>query len=82
MVNIKGLLLNHVLSNVTGVLCSGNVAQIPSAYHYVTSGYRYIDPVSNEVSDCITLNDSDIQDWRSDIRLGILAQKCELENYI
>jgi hypothetical protein len=26
MVNIKGLLLNHDLSNVTGVLYSGNVA--------------------------------------------------------
>ncbi len=60
MVNIKGLLLNHDLSNVTGVLYSGNVARIPSVYHYVTSGYCYIDPVSNGVSDCITLNDSGI----------------------
>ncbi len=73
MVNVRGLLLTYVLSNVTGVLSFRNVARIPTTYHYVTSGNRYIDPVSNGVSDCITLNGSDIQDWRSGIQLGILA---------
>ena len=60
MVTIKGLLLNHVFSSVTGVLYSGNVARIPSVYRYITPGYCYIDPLSNGVSDCITLNDSGV----------------------
>ena len=61
---------------------SGNVARIPSVYRYINPGYCYIDPLSNGASDCITLNDSGVQDWFKDIQLGILAKIWTWKLYI